>query len=55
MFTDFYIIDPKKWLFRGHGDVKSAIKRAEDYKAKNKTYEGAENHIEEFVNHKWYD
>jgi type I restriction enzyme M protein len=32
-----------------HGDVQDAIRRAEEWRNENGTYEGAEYHIEEFV------
>lgn len=45
----FYLIEPNEWLFNTHGDVLDCKRRADEYKAVNGTYEGAEFIIEEFV------
>ncbi|HCH4267735.1 TPA: N-6 DNA methylase [Vibrio parahaemolyticus] len=45
----FYLINPSDWKCQSHGDVSLAKRRAEEWFAKNGTYEGAENVIEEFV------
>lgn len=49
LMGDFYVVDPKDWLFASHGDVADARKRAEQFFLRSNTYEGAEFLIEEFV------
>ena len=46
---NFYQVEPSEWLFKTHGDVRHAIRRAEDYKTREGSLIGAELHIEEFV------
>jgi len=46
---DFFRIDPSEWLFQTHGDVRQAIRRADEYLQRVGSLEGAELHIEEFV------
>lgn len=46
---EFFIIPPNDWRFKNHSDVKEAVVRAEKWYSINKTYEGAQNGIEEFV------
>ena len=46
---EFFLILPENWRFQSHGDVSASRKRADDWYKKNKTYNGAENIIEEFV------
>lgn len=46
---NFFLVPPEEWRFATHGDVAQARRRAEEYRAKNGTYEGAEVSIEEFV------
>lgn len=45
----YYLVEPKEWLFPSHGDVIEAKRKAEKWYAKNGTYEGAEQEIEEFI------
>ena len=45
----FELIDPKDWMYKTHGDVQEAIRRAEEWHNEKGTYEGAEYYIEEFV------
>ena len=45
----FNLIEPSKWHFQAHGDVRQAKERAEAYFDLHGTYEQAEYHIEEFV------
>ena len=46
---DFYLIEPKDWLFKTHGDVKHAMRRADEYQQRFGTMKGAETQIEEFI------
>lgn len=45
----FFTVDPKNWRFTTHGDVQNGLRRAQEYFSRNGSYQGAENHIEEFV------
>ena len=45
----YFTIEPKDWLFASHGDVVDAKKRAQIWFDIHKTYDGAEQDIEEFV------
>ncbi len=45
----YYTIDPKNWLFASYGDVAEAKRRAQVWFDTHKTYDGAEQDIEEFV------
>lgn len=45
----FYMVSPEDWYFTTHGDVVEAKRRAEEYRRKHGTLDGAEYHIEEFV------
>ena len=45
----YYTIEPKDWLFSSHGDVVVAKKRAQEWYNLHKSYENAEQDIEEFV------
>lgn len=47
--SPFFIINPSDWLFKTHGDVRHAIRRAEEYQTRTGTLTGAELQIEEFV------
>lgn len=46
---NFFLVPPSEWLFATHGDVVEAKRRAEEYRQKNGSYDGAEFFIEEFV------
>lgn len=46
---NFFIVPPEEWLFPTHGDVSEAKRRAEEYRQREGSYEGAEFVIEEFV------
>lgn len=46
---EFFRIEPSDWLFKTHGDVRHATRRAEEYAARVGSLDGAELHIEEFV------
>lgn len=45
----FYFIEPSDWLFETHPDVAACRERAEEYRSRRGSLEGAERHIEEFV------
>ncbi|MBN3890295.1 MAG: hypothetical protein HWQ43_14385 [Nostoc sp. JL31] len=46
---NFFLIDPKQWMFSTHGDVVEGKRRAQEWFGRYGTYEGAELYIEEFV------
>ena len=45
----FFLVEPKDWHFRNHGDVSEASRRANEYAQGHGTFERAEYQIEEFV------
>lgn len=45
----FKLISPSEWLFRSHGDVIDAQRRASEFEQRHGSLEGAERTIEEFV------
>jgi type I restriction enzyme M protein len=45
----FKLISPSEWLFRSHGDVIDAKRRALEFEQRHGSLDGAERSIEEFV------
>lgn len=46
---EYFLIPPDEWLFKTHGDVTEGIRRANEWKVNNGSFEGADLVIEEFV------